>query len=350
MPTTRPGDDTSQRRSRTVEDVLNDDELPVLPGRLRRLAEELADEGVNVLDDAPDRVATLVELAYALRPQRFEGRVPTYGVLIPPSGTVLGSNGLVESGVDLIPVHDLDLQFARRFADGITTFAVRDDEQITHIACFDRNTADEYDLVGVQSSLDGVIVQRHPSGQVRLFGPSGVVRWDGVGWHTDPTLDQWVRRLGQLAPELPTEQIRPLLRFAVHELAARRIGATLIWRPTDQSVPRHRHEPLVHNAPALRLDRTGEAAALAQALSQTDGAALFDRETALVGLGIRLAPSRDATRTVGALRGMRHTSARRYSHDDPDAIVVVVSESGTVTIMYCGQAFTTIDRRDEQIG
>jgi DNA integrity scanning protein DisA with diadenylate cyclase activity len=136
----------------------------------------------------------------------------------------------------------------------------------------------------------------------------------------------------------------------VHELAARRIGATLIWRPAGTDIPRHRHEPLIRNAPRLRLDHAGEAAALAQALAQTDGAALFDRDTALIGLGIRLAPSSEAEQTVGPLRGMRHTSARRYSHDDPDAIVVVVSESGPVTIMYRGDAFTTIDRGDEKIG
>ncbi|MAT06123.1 MAG: hypothetical protein CL424_13875 [Acidimicrobiaceae bacterium] len=329
---------------------MDDDELPVLPGRLRRLAEELREEGVDVLTGAHDPVATLVELAYALRPQRFEGRTPTYGVILPPPGWALDAAGLIESGVALIALSDVDVQFARRFADGVTTFALRDDDQITHIACFDRNLADEYDLVGLQTSIGGIVVQRHANGQVRLFGPTGVVRWDGVAWHRDPPLAAWMHRLAELAPDLPTEGLRPLLRFAVHELAARRIGAILIWRPTDLSVPKHRHEPLVHNAPPLRLDRAGEAAALAQALSQTDGAALFDRDTALVGLGIRLAPSQDAARTVSAMRGMRHTSARRYSHDDPDALVVVVSESGTVTLMYCGQAYTTIERGDERIG
>ncbi len=325
-------------------------ELPVLPGRLRRLAEELTDEGISVLDALSDPVAALVELAYALRPQRFEGRVPTYGVLLPPNGSVVEQHTADGTAIDLIPAADLDLQFARRFADGVTSFAVRSSEHITHIACFDRKMSDEYDLVGLQAEIGGLIAQRNSQGQVRLFGPTGVVRWDGVAWHRDPPLDDWVRRLTGLAPDLPIGEIRPLLRFAVHELAARRIGATLIWRPTDVDVPQHRHEPLVRNAPRLRLDRPGEAAALSQALAQTDGAALFDRHTALVGLGIRLAPSVEAERSVGALQGMRHTSARRYSHDDPDAIVVVVSESGPVTIMDRGTAYTTVDRGDEQIG
>jgi hypothetical protein len=38
-------------------------------------------------------------------------------------------------------------------------------------------------------------------------------------------------------------------------------------------------------------------------------------------LGIRLAPSIVAERTIGAIGGMRHTSAIRYSHDDPHSIV-----------------------------
>lgn len=227
---------------------------------------------------------------------------------------------------------------------------MRGARHITHIACFGRNMADEYDLVELQVEIGGLVVQRHPNGQVKVFGPSGVVRWDGVSWHRDPPLEQWVRRLADLSPDITVSGIRPLLRFAVHELAARRIGATLIWRPAGNDVPAHRHEPLVHNAPRLRLSHSGEAAALAQALSQTDGAALFDRETALIGLGIRLAPSSEAERLIGTLQGMRHTSARRSSHDDPEALVVVVSESGPVTIMYRGEAFTKIDRGVEQIG
>ena len=292
--------DPSPPYSRDVPDH-DADELPVLPGRLRRLAEELTEEGMTVLDELHDRVAALVELAYALRPQRHEGRVPTYGVLIPPDGTTLEPEIADGTKLGLIPVGDLDLQFARRFADGVTSFAVRDSDQITHLACFGRNMADEYDLVGLQAELGGLIAQRHPNGQVRLFGPTGVIRWDGVAWHRDPPLDDWIGRLAAIAPDLPVADIRPILRFAIHELAARRIGATLIWRPTDNDVPRHRHEPLVRNAPRLHLDRGGEAAALAQALAQTDGAVLFDRDAALVGLGIRLAPSDDAERSIGAL-------------------------------------------------
>lgn len=325
----------------------------MLPGRLQRLVDELEDEGVPALDGAPDAVGALVELAYALRPRLHEGRVPTYGVILPPPSFVLGKDRPLDrevETVELIPVNDLDLQFARRFADGVTSFAVRTGDAITHLACFGRNMADEYDLVGLQTSLGGLIVQRHPGGQVRVFGPSGVVRWNGIDWYHDAPVDAWLRRLGEVAPGVSTAGVKPLLRFAIHELGGRRIGATLILRPSDRPPPDGRLEPLVHNAPRLRLEHVGEEAALAQALSQTDGASIFDTDATLVALGIRLAPSRAAAETIGALQGMRHTSALRYSHDDPHAVVIVVSDDGPVTLMHGGRAITTVDPSDERIG
>ena len=66
-------------------------------------------------------------------------------------------------------------------------------------------------------------------------------------------------------------------------------------------------------------------------------------------LGVRLIPSASAEESVGALGGTRHTSARRYSADDPEAIVVAVSESGPVTIFRAGNIIgrSPIDPSDD---
>jgi hypothetical protein len=312
----------------------------------------LSEEGLPALQGAPDLVTGLVELGYALRPQIHEGRVPSYGVLLPPGPIQPLEAPLlaIDTSVDLIPVHDLDVKFARRFADGMTSFAVRSSAAVDQLACFGRNMADEHDLVGLQNVLGGLIIQRHPAGEVRVFGPAGVVRWNGTAWHHDAPMDAWVARLTEVAPELPVDGVRPLLRFAIHKLGGRRIGATLIWRPTEHVVPPRGHEPLVHNAPRLRLGNIGEEAALAHALAQTDGAAVFDADATLTALAIRLAPSQAAEQTIGPIGGMRHTSALRYSHDDPHAIVIVVSEAGPVTLMHAGRAITRADPADESIG
>lgn len=323
----------------------------VLPGRLERLLDELREEAVPALDGAPDGVGALVELSYALRPHVHEGRVPTYGAIVVPSADALASSAFAPgAGANLISVGALDLRFARRFADGMATFAVRMNDGISHVACFGRDMSAEYDLVGLQASLGALVIQRHHGGQVRVFGPAGVVRWDGISWHHDPPLDAWLARLAAVATHLPIEEMRAVLRFAVHELGGRRIGSTLIWRPIDPDPPAGRVERLVHNVPLLCLSRPGEAAAIAHALSQTDGAAIFDGTGGLRSIGLRLAPSTDAHTTVGALSGMRHTSAIRYSYDDRDCVVIVVSDAGPVTIMHGGTVVTKLDPVDERIG
>ena len=67
-----------------------------------------------------------------------------------------------------------------------------------------------------------------------------------------------------------------------------------------------------------------------------DGAAMLDGEGVLRGLGVRLVPSVEAEGTVDAFGGTRHTSARRYSYDDPLATVIAVSEDGPVSVFRSG--------------
>jgi DNA integrity scanning protein DisA with diadenylate cyclase activity len=123
----------------------------------------------------------------------------------------------------------------------------------------------------------------------------------------------------------------------------------LIWKPCDDEPVAHT-EQLVHSVPSLHLADTGEEAAIANALAQTDGAAIFDVDSCLTAIGVRLASSSEAERRVSAMRGMRHISALRYSFDDRQSIVIVVSESGPITLMHAGKAITTVDPSAEAIG
>lgn len=88
--------------------------------------------------------------------------------------------------------------------------------------------------------------------------------------------------------------------------------------------------------PPLRIRQASHLAPLRHALAQVDGASIFDGQGVLRRLGVRLVPSIDAEETVDALGGTRHTSARRYSHDDPLATVIAVSEDGPVSVLRNG--------------
>jgi DNA integrity scanning protein DisA with diadenylate cyclase activity len=76
-------------------------------------------------------------------------------------------------------------------------------------------------------------------------------------------------------------------------------------------------------------------------LGQVDGATVFDADGILRQIGVRIVPSPDAESSVAGYRGMRHTSGRRYSSDDPQATVIVVSEDGPVTVLRNGDLVGT---------
>jgi DNA integrity scanning protein DisA with diadenylate cyclase activity len=128
--------------------------------------------------------------------------------------------------------------------------------------------------------------------------------------------------------------IEAMLEFAVHDLGSMGNGSLLIYRP--EPTPGPPVEERLPTPPPLQVRRAVHLAPLRHALAQVDGAAIFDAQGVLRRLGVRLVPSKAAEATVEALGGTRHTSARRYSYDDPRATVIVVSEDGPVSVLRNG--------------
>ncbi len=129
--------------------------------------------------------------------------------------------------------------------------------------------------------------------------------------------------------------LEALLEFAVHDLGSLGIGSLLIHRPDDEPGPAV--EARLPTPPALVITHATHLAPLRHALAQVDGAAVFDGGGVLRQLGVRLIPSSTAEADVDPLGGTRHTSARRYSHDDPRATVIAVSEDGPVSVLRAGE-------------
>jgi hypothetical protein len=200
---------------------------------------------------------------------------------------------------------------------------------------FDRAAGSERDLVVLAAVTGGAVVQRRPTGQVRVVGSFGVLRWDGVGWHHEPPTAQWIDSLSSLDEHGDRDVRARLIEFAIHDLGARGTGAILVYRPDDDG-PKDAFELRLPEPPPLDIRRPADLAPLRHVLAQIDGAAVFDATGTLRQLGVRLVPSPEAEADVEGFRGMRHTSGRRYSFDDPLATVVVVSEDGPVTVLRSG--------------
>ena len=303
--------------------------------RQRRLAEELEESGLVIDRAAPFWAMLLEEVDHAVRPDVHERRVVSSGTILEPRS----DPATWESGTQLEILHgsadEQPLPDARRFADGLSSWLLRRTDGSTEWMVFNRPAGSERDLVVLATVLDATIVQRHPAGSVRVVGPFGVLRWNGYTWHHEPPVSTWIEAVTTPGSQGDAEVVADMLRFAVHDLGSLRIGALLIYRPPGDPGPAV--EERLPTPPPLRIRVPAHLAPLRHALAQVDGAAVFDADGILRRLGVRLVPSNQAEESVEPMRGTRHTSARRYSHDDPLATVIAVSDDGPVSVFRNGE-------------
>lgn len=305
----------------------------------------MADAGLPLDGTEPWHVPTLAELAYAMRPAVHERRVPSFGALVSPTTDPKGWAAGTALTIARREVGDQPIASARRYADGMSSWLIRHADRDDEWGVFDRPAGSERDLVVLAEMLGAVVVQRHPSGLVRLVGDFGVLRWDSIDWHHEPLVSSWIDAVSACGAHGDREVLETLLEFAVHDLGARNIGTTLVYQPDlTRSLSFDRSLPL---PPPLQLRRPADLASLRHVLAQVDGAALFAVDGTLLELGVRLVPSAAAEAGVHGYRGTRHTSGRRYSHDDPGATVVVVSEDGPVTALRAGRLLGASATSDE---
>jgi DisA bacterial checkpoint controller nucleotide-binding len=314
----------------------------VVARRRRRLAEELEESGLQF--EGPERLRELLveEIDYALRPPVHERRISSSGTILEP----LADRASWEAGTDLAIDSgrvDQPLRDARRFADGLSSWLVRSADGSNEWVVFDRPAFSERDLVVIASVLDATVVQRHPSGAIRIVGRFGVLRWQNFRWHHEPPVSSWIDTVAVSSEHGDPAVLEAMLEFAVHDLGSRGIGSLLIYRPADDAGPRV--EERLPTPPPLQVRRASHLAPLRHALSQIDGAAIFDSEGVLRQLGVRLVPSDSAEESVEPLRGTRHTAGRRYSYDDPLATVIAVSEDGPVSVLRNGHVLGSSQTR-----
>ncbi|MGV3758695.1 MAG: diadenylate cyclase [Actinomycetota bacterium] len=303
--------------------------------RMRRLAEDLADAGFDFRGEGLCQEMLLDEVRHAIHPPVHERRVARMGSIIDPRHPPEEWARIADLEIVERPLEAQPLDWARRFADGRSSWLVRRPEGNSSWVVFDRPAGSERDLGVLVRAFDATVVQRHESGVVRVADHGGVWRWERFDWHHEPDIGSWIDLVSTCGDLAEPEVLRALIEFAVHDLGAEGIGAILVHRPGGDPGPAI--EARLPLPPPLEVTRPMSLAPLRHALAQVDGAAVFDAGGTLRQLGVRLVPSPAAESQVEGLRGMRHTSSRRYSWDDPDATVVVVSEDGPVTVLRKGQ-------------
>ena len=298
--------------------------------RLQRLAEELGESGLQPKGTDAFWAVLVEEIDHALRPEVHERRIVSSGTILDPMSDPASWSVRTQLDISRQLLNQQPLPAARRFADGLSSWLLRRSDGTTEWVVLDRPAGSERDLVVLTNVLEATIVQRHPAGTVRVVGDFGVLRWDGLSWHHEPPVSSWIDAVST-SDEVrgDFEVLRAMLEFAVHDLGSLGIGSLLIYRPhSDPGPPVEERLP---TPPPLLIRQASHLAPLRHALAQIDGAAIFDAGGVLRQLGVRLIPSSASEMAVEAFGGTRHTSGRRYSHDDPLATVIAVSEDGPVS-------------------
>jgi hypothetical protein len=303
-------------------------------GRLRRLAEELEETGLRLDETSAVREMLIEEIDHALRPPVHERRTASSGTILEPESDPAIWAYETQLDITRTPLGQLPLPAARRFADGLSSWLLRLTDGRNELIVFDRPAGSERDVAVLAHVLDATIVQRHPSGSVRVVGRFGVLRWEGLSWHHEPPVSSWSHSLIASPAHGDPAVLLAMLRFAVHDLGSLGIGALLIYRPAAEPGPFV--EERLPPPPPLRIRQASHLAPIRHALAQVDGAAIFDADGVLRLLGVRLVPSISSEETVDALGGTRHTSGRRYSYDDPFSTVIAVSDDGPVSVLRNG--------------
>jgi DNA integrity scanning protein DisA with diadenylate cyclase activity len=294
---------------------------------------ELADDGILIGADDDLLPVLLDELDYARRPQPFEGRTPLYGSMIVPP-----DRSLIEAGelVDLVPLDGLPLDVARRFSDGRSVYLAVSPDGTRVLACFRRSVQYEADMVEIQTDTGAYIVQRTPVlGVTRMFMPTQTIEWSGYRWTSRPNARAQHDLLRPFLPQVRSPVMAGLLDLAIHWLSPGRIGATLVVPVSHGDSGLELTEAVT--TPDLSITARHHYPALLAALMQSDLATVVD-ETGRpdrIGVGLRWTP--EAEQAVEVSGGMRHRSAARYTYDHPEAVAVVVSEDGPVTVFARGK-------------
>lgn len=270
--------------------------------------------------------ALLGELAYALAPPIHEELQPSFGAICaPPLGL---------RHARLQPFLDVPASAETSAAsNGTTSFSLMM-SGTRRFVLFPSYVGGEFNLTTLASDIRGVVIQRDMHGTIRVFTGDTVYVNQGRTWWRKHAWRILLKNIRDHVSQGDDNVLEQLLTFAVHVLSPSHTGATIAWWLTD--VPAETYEPR-HEIAALSLRIAPEYFSATQhLLNQRDGATIVNSSGELVAMGVHLQSSDRSKRLIGETRGTRHTSAIRYSYDEPRVVVITISQDGPVSVFSDG--------------
>lgn len=276
------------------------------------------------------------EVEYALFPTVHEGKEPSYGCII--------TNDLTTNKSGVLAVKGLPRDTVRQLSDGISSFAIGSKGILDRLFLCDFSVQDELQLIALAVDWKGILIHRKAQGEVRVYTLTGVHVFSSGQWNLRPYSIFVRKKVSETVPQADWGILSNILDFCFHSLSPSRVGATILWWLDTNSCPPTGKVDLAQAG--LRIHYVSHNSALRSILRQHDGATVVAPNGEVMSLGYQLRYSQTSVDLIPEIGGTRHTSAKRYSFDEPNAVLFVVSEDGPVSVFSDGIKLTELAQLD----
>lgn len=230
-------------------------------------------------------------------------------------------------------------EYTPTFCDGEVTFGLSIQGRDTiYTAAFDHALLDSEILNFCHSDHEAALIRSDK--RLSIYHRGKIHICEHRLWRTLGELNTALKKIEIHFPNIDTENFSKILRFAYYELSLRGIGATIVYWLNSKY--QQTTSPIKDNF-NLDFNSPSHQQMLKQYITYNDGAVIINNENRILGGQTHLSYSDNSKKMIEAYAGTRHTSARRFSYDYPQAIIVTVSMDGPVSIFSDGCNLVTLD-------
>lgn len=249
------------------------------------------------------------------------------------SGIIFGEISNL-SKIKIIETNDL------KFSNGINSFLVIPATDPVRVITFIENEQNELTLYQL-SKLDCLILQR-VNNTLKIFFNGNIYIEQNRIWRRKEDYKINLHILQKHAPMLKMELFEKIIRFAYYYISANNVGGTLVYllknNYQDHNINKSKYK--------LSFIDKDHYPAILSYLGGIDGATFINKEGQFIQGEVHLQSSKQSTQLIRAQGGTRHTSAKRYTYEKPELIIITISEDGPVTIFSDGFDVFTLNIRD----
>jgi DNA integrity scanning protein DisA with diadenylate cyclase activity len=281
------------------------------------------------------------ELARCLDPFVHEQDIRPYGAIVSREMPHVERLGRIVSTEGLAP------EVIRSLADGRHSLMLIVKGRAPQLLVLNEGMTTEQDYASHAVWVEGLIICNDGKGVVRLVTGSSVTVVEGRRWTAKDLVYEAAEDIMQVVPAADAQVVHRLLELSHHQISPKRIGATLLYRLTENPGPTRRHDGgIAVDALGFSILEERDEPLLIHQARYRDGALLLGRNGRLLAVNVIMRPTRASEAAVAPMKGTRHTSSARHTYDCPDTLAVVVSTDGPVTVFSDGQRIADLKAAD----